>query len=145
MRNSRRSNRNRRNRTGFSGLTNTPASNLRYEAGGTIAVANTATHVWSALPAYNVADVARISSVDIEAVAAAPTRIQVGLHDSSGVARTETRSMLIGDIPVRFKVSMPKSTDFGFMANVTAWTLANLGSTALEYTYVLNYCIKSSS
>lgn len=84
----------------------------------------------------------RISSLDIEVVAAGPTRVKISLHDSAGVPRVETREILVGFTPVRFKVSMPKSTDFGLFSDSVAFTIKNLGTTALEFAYVLNYSIK---
>lgn len=112
----RRNNRNQRRtrRTRFPDVQNTPVSVIRRVLGGTASGSTATLFTWSDIAAFILNKASKITSVDVEAINVASNgSINVTLHDHQGTERTQTRTLRVGSTPVRFKVRMPKSTDFG--------------------------------
>lgn len=114
-RNYRNRNQRRTRRTRFPDVQNTPTSVIRRIVSGTVSGSTATTYTWTDLTSFVTSKASKITSVDVEALSVASNGlINVTLHDYSGAAKTQTRTLRVGSIPVRFKVRMPKSTDFGF-------------------------------
>lgn len=138
-RNFRKQRRTRRSR--FPDLQNTPVNTIRRVINGTASGSDATNITWTEISSYVTNKESRISSVDVEAInVAANGSIAVVLFDSTGKAITNTRSLKVGSIPVRFKVKMPKSTDFGIPDTATTSAIQVSGTCA--FTLIVNIAAK---
>lgn len=140
-----RRSRRRGNSSGFRNVENTPVSALRTTGLGSASSGSSFQILWSALPAAT-GNTCRISSLEIEIVAdASSAAVFIALNDFAGVAKTNTRTLLVGTVPSRYKVKMPKSTDFGVPLNAAiALEITTVGTLAATFSYIVNYAVRDS-
>jgi len=134
----------------YPNLTSVPVSSLRFVGSGSVSASGSAQVTWSALPASTTGPI-RISSVDVEvsasnAAGSTSSAIQVTIYDFAGVEKVASRRIVVGNIPTRFKISNPKSTDFGIAIPAdNAFSIENVTTPgSVVFTYVINYSIKSA-
>ncbi len=151
-RNNRRFMRSRRNNSGFPNISNTPVSAIRQIFTSNLALSGgTATGglTFTNLPSSTLGP-CRISSIDFE-IAVAPGAASAvtgifSLYRADGVEVTQTRPMMFGTSPTRFKLRMPKSTDFLVPApsnNFYTYALAGNGTPNVSINLVVNYSVRS--
>lgn len=112
MRYTKRNNRSRPRRSRFPDLQNTPITTIRRIINGTASGSESTNYTWSQVSTYLDQRPSRISSIDVEAISAGAGNIAIVVFGATGDIVTETRQLKVGTIPVRFKVKVPKSTDF---------------------------------
>lgn len=150
--------RNNRRTTGQNGfmktyqpLENSPTSAIRLVYPVSTVTSSGLSITWSnlATAGLSLGFVARISSIEIEAVQSSTTlanngSLTVSLNDYSGTTKIVTRPLLVGPNPVRFKVRMPRSTDFGLpqgSSDAVTWGSTSTGGVTVAA--VFNIAVKS--